>query len=666
MVKPIQAEWNEPKADSCYRIELTSATNVVANVGHFLLWPNDRAVSNTHLQVVTTNGTPVGHQILWSSEGEPLKVLFDCSSHAAAYDVYTGPARLTSPDWTPHAGLILETRKRAEGEAETVAALRKICDESAPILGRSLIPEIFLGIHPHGPTTDFVSIIKGTFLVKQAGQYDFATISDDASCLLVDGKVIAQWPGRHGLHEGRKGQHRGNVTLGAGPHQLEYLNVEYGEGYTLEAAWRPPGQELFKIMPAHVFAPVATYEVTHYAPAPSSPPGARFTWQIDTHFTIGTATIILVSLTALSEGQSYAWEFDDGTRDTSRTVEHVFLSPGMRTVKLQVQTPEGKTTVSQKVLIHSQWTQEKEQPKHLFGRELKRLSHEDLRAAPVADLANVYRIAADEEALQVVRRFAALCLDRKADFDAAHAGVFPEMAMFLQRSDLQEYTMAEQAFRMILDSPLFTPNQKAWAALHLAGLLISSLDRVDEARNLLTRIDVTQLSDSDKRLEKIREGDILFAEGHLDLARKSYSAVGTTYAPGNMGQALKQQARLETARDYLRRHEYDAANQMVQCLEWETPEKRMSTEAGLVMIRIYIERKEFQRGLLLSRRLLPVAGTDIRKSEILSAIIEINLATDRISEANNTYRQLLEGYPYSEATARAKDKWGERFAGNNK
>jgi len=498
--------------------------------------------------------------------------------------------------------------------------------------------------------------------VEQAGQYDFATISDDASCLLVDGNVIVTWPGWHNVHEGRKGQHHGSVTLTPGPHQLEYLNVLKGNDYTIEAAWRPPGEPLFQIMPAQAFTPIAMYEATHYSHAPATPPGARFTWQIEAHFTIGTATLILVSFTALTEGKNYSWEFDDGTREIYPPVEHVFLSPGMRTVKFGLETPEGKASVSQKILIHPQWTQAHEQPRHLFGKEKQRLAREDLRAAPVSDLTSVYRIAVDEEAVKMARRFALLCLARKADFDATHAAVFREMAMYLQRPDLQEYALAEQSFKMVMESPLFPPDQKAWAALHLSGLLISSLDRLNEARTLLSRIDISQLSDSDRRLKNIYEGDLLFAEGHLDLARKSYRAVGTTYAPGNTGQALKRQARIESARDYLRRKECDAAEQMVQRIQWEDPEQRMATETGLVMIRIYIERKEFRRGLLLARRLLPVAGTDIRKSEILSAKIEIDLATDQIPEATQTYHQLMTGYPYSEAAARAKDQWGERFA----
>ncbi len=659
---PIQAEWAVPTADSRYRIELIPGSNTLANTGYFLLYPNDRLNSNTFIRVVSSTGTPLGHQILWSAEGEPMKVLFDCSSHASAFDVYTGPVPTSSPEWAPDAGLILETRKRAEGEPTNAAAIRTICNESKPVLGRSLIPDIFLGIHPHGPTADFASLIKGTFIITQAGEYGFATISEDASCLLVDGKIIAQWPGWHGYHEGRKGQHHGSLSLAPGPHQLEYLNIKRGAGYTIEAAWRPPGRDRFELIPATAFAPVAEYAVTRYEHAPASPPGARFTWQIKAHYTIDSATLVLVSFTPLTGGQDFTWEFDDGTCEHTQATEHVFLSPGMRTVKLTVQTASGKAIISGKILIHPQWTQEKEQPKRLFEREIQRLNTDEFLTAPLSDLVGVLRIAMDEEALTLVKKFASLCLARKADFEASLAGIFLEMGLFLQRHDLQEYTLAEQAFKMAEDSPLFYPNQKAWATLQRAGLLLNSLGRTEEARLLLNQIDVAQLTDTDQRQKKILEGDGFLAEGQLDLARSTYRAIGTTYGPGDTGKALKQQARLETARDYLRRGEFESAEKMLQRLEWESPEQRMATETGIVMMRIQIAQKEFRRALLWSRRLLPLAETDSRKSEILAAMTEIYLATDQLAEATTTYHQLLKNHPYSEAAARAKDRWAERFA----
>jgi len=240
------------------------------------------------------------------------------------------------------------------------------------------------------------------------------------------------------------------------------------------------------------------------------------------------------------------------------------------------------------------------------------------------------------------------------------------MAEFLKRPEVQEYALAEQAFLMVIESPLFSPVQKAWAMLNLSGLLIHYVGRVDEAQEWLGRIEVARLSDSDRRIKRIYEGDVLFADGHLDLARKTYADIGTLYAPGDTRRALKRQASLESARDYLRRGELDAAEQLVSRIGWDDPEQRMASEPGLIMIRVCLERKEFRRALLLSRRLLPVAETDVRKSEILSARIEICLALNYEDEAAGAYRQLLESCPYSEATARAKGKWGDRLARKQK
>jgi PKD repeat protein len=663
----VLAGWDSATGDSRYRIERTSDSNEEADAGFFLLWPNDLAASNVCLQVFSTNGSPVGYEVLWAAEGEPLKVFFNSSAHDSAYYVYTGKSPpLNTPAWNPTSGLILETREREEGDPRNATEIRRICNASSTVLGRSLLPNIFHGINPHGPTDDFVSIITGFFSVETAGSYDFATVSEDASCLLVDRKVVAEWPGWHDCNGGRKGQHHGAIKLNTGRHRIEYLNVKKGFGYTVEAAWRQPGQDRFEIMPASAFAPVGTFEVSSYEPAPSKPIGARFTWDITAHFTIDVATFVHVRFKALNEGQSYTWNFDDGTSADGPVAEHVFLSTGMRTVKLEVQSNGVSSSVSQKVLVHPMWTQQKEHPRHLFKEERRKLAEEDFHSAPVADLVNVYRIAVGEEDLHVAKKFAALCLQRKADFDAEYSGVFSEIALFVQRPDIREYGMAEEAFRIVMESPLFKPDRKAWAALHLSGMLIHYVGRVEDAQNLLAAIESEKLSDSDRRLKKIYEADVLFALGHLDSARQMFASIDTSHASGDTGQILKRQARIETARDCLKRGDFDDSEQMVRSIEWDAPEQRMATETGLIMIRVCIGRNELQRAVLLSRKLLTVAETDFHKSEILSAIVEISVAMKRDSEAASAYRQLLKDYPYSEAAARAKEEWGGRIAADKK
>jgi len=658
--QPLHGQWLSTTADARYRIERSASSASSADTGTFLIWPGDGWGSNTAVQVFTTNGIPVGHSILWAAEGEPATVLFDCSSHAFAYDVYTGPESGVRPEWTMTQGLILETRKRAGGDPVNAKAIRKICADSTPVLGRSLIPGIFLGVHPHGPTADFVSLIEGAFSVEKAGTYEFATISEDASCLSVDGKLIAQWPGWHECHGGRKGQHQGSVKLAAGTHRLEYLNVKQGPGYTVEAAWRPPGRQNFEIMPASAFGSVATYTVTTCETAPSRPPEARFSWHITSHFSSAGASLVAVSFTALTAGERYAWMFDDGARYNTRTVEHVFLSAGLRTVKLDVQTPAGTASLSRKVSVHPLWIQGKDEVRPVLEAVRRRLIRDDFDAAPVADITSVYRIATDEKLYRIAAKFAVLCLNRNAEFDADHARVFGEIALFLQHPEIQDYAHAEKAFTVMLESPVIPADQKAWAAIHLAGLLINSLGRIEDAQVLLRRVDVTRLSDSDKRLRLLYEGDAFLATGQLDRAREAYVSSGTTAARGDTRQALRQQARLETARDYLRRGEVEPAETMVRQIEWDAPEQRMATEPGFIRVRICMAQKEYLRALLLARRLLPAVTPESRKADMLSNIVESCLALGRDAEAVEAYRQLREGYPYSEASARTKDVWDQK------
>ena len=664
---PLHADGNvAAPPESRYRIERAPEGPTKADTGYFVLWPNDPPPADSGLRVVSKSGAEVGHQVLWAAEGEPTKILFDCSGQDAPYYVSILNHPVNPPDWTPPSGLILETRVREPGDPTNLPSLRQTCQASSPVLGRSLIPNIFLGIHPHGPTASFVSIVKGVFSVDKAGEYAFATISEDASCLFVDGKIVAGWYGWHGIQGGRHGQYHGRVTLAAGRHTIEYLNAASGDAYTIEAAWRPPGDDGFSVMPGRSFPPVARYRVAGFEPGPSEKTPIRFKWDITGHFTIGAATFINVKFQALTDGERYEWSFDDGTKALGSAVEHVFLSPGMRGVTLQAQRNGQVTSLTRKIRVHPLWTQETEQPRHLYKEERHRLAREDLGAAPVADLVGAYRIAADEEDLPMAGRFAALCLARAKEVDKDQAGVFSEMAMFVQRPDMQEYSLAEQAFRIVIGSPYPSPEQKAWASLHLAGLLVHYVGRPDEADPLLKTIDADKLSDTDKRLKRIYEADVLFANGHVEAARDVFASIGTSYAPGDTGQALKRSAQLETARDYLRRGEFDDAEQMIRCIEWEAPEQRVAGEPGLVMIKVCMGRREFARALILARKLLPVAETDARKAEILLATTEICLALNQNPDAAKAYHQLLEAYPYSEAAATAKDKWSGKLDANNK
>ena len=119
-------------------------------------------------------------------------------------------------------------------------------------------------MHLHGPSYDFISHYSGFFTAPRSGRYRFATISDDASFLLVNGKSVTQWPGWHGVQGGRRGQYCKDIKLTAGRHRLDYWHVQSSGTTVTVAAWQPPEQRRLTIMPPEAFVPVARFYPQSY------------------------------------------------------------------------------------------------------------------------------------------------------------------------------------------------------------------------------------------------------------------------------------------------------------------------------------------------------------------------------------------------------------------
>ena len=78
---------------------------------------------------------------------------------------------------------------------------------------------------------------QGTLIVPQDGTYEFRLDSDDGSRLSVDGHVIAEHDGLHGL--GRVQVVVAELKRGRVPIRLDYF--QRGQGYGLDASWSGPG-----------------------------------------------------------------------------------------------------------------------------------------------------------------------------------------------------------------------------------------------------------------------------------------------------------------------------------------------------------------------------------------------------------------------------------------
>jgi TolA-binding protein len=166
------------------------------------------------------------------------------------------------------------------------------------------------------------------------------------------------------------------------------------------------------------------------------------------------------------------------------------------------------------------------------------------------------------------------------------------------------------------------------------------------------------LNADERRLWRLLEGDLLLARGQYEQARKQYASMGGKPPDGEWNFARA--ARLESAAILLEHGRWDDAQAALDNLQMESPLERISLDTGLLTLHLELGRKEFGRALVDGNTLLKAAGDDPRQSEILFTVVEAGLATGKEQEAQKALDRLLKNFPYSEAAAKAKDRWTKK------
>lgn len=652
-----EADWHLAEAPERFALRPAGKTPPAATVGAVYLFTAHR-----HFAVLTESGERVGHQVLWHAPDEAVKLLFDCRTQAAAYWAYASDTPLpTAPAWMPAAGLRLETRSLAQHDPIDTLDQVKALWAAGAVLGRSLVPQIFDGIHPHGPSQDFIARYRGWFVAPRPGTYTFATVSDDGSWLLVNGQPVASWPGYHGPHAGRRGSHSGTITLGAGTHAIEYWGVQGASIFTFVAAWQRPGEKHPSVMPADAFVPVPRWRSTACEVRGKSQGRAAFSWRAVAHTRDAGSTLVTVECAALRPPPTghCVWDFDDGVTARGATVRHI-LTPGRHTIALAIRRG-GKTIATrvQPAHIAPVWRQREAWPEAVARAQAERIAVLDADALPATVLAALARWARVAGEAALFSNLGAACLKRQQALEGEDRRLFYHLGFHYQEPHIRRYAAGVRAFRAFLAGASGTAEERQRCKLHLAGLFIHGLGRPQAGQALLTEeLDPAPLSDADRRLARLYSGDAHLAQGAVDAARAAYLSAGSVVEHTDLHYVSRRRARLESAKDYLRRGAYDEAIQLAREVEWETPLERLGTETGLIMIAGQAGRGETVLARNQCLRLLHCAPMGRDRAEILYWLAALDTRLGRTEEAAATRRRLYEEHPYSEAAARALERWG--------
>ncbi len=614
--------------------------------------------------IFNPDGKPVAFEKIWTAQGEPTRVCFDTSSGDTAYYVCYGPdLPAAGGSWKPEAAVLVETRAcRSDLPINTAAEVARLLNSASTPSGRDYVPDIFLGANPFGPSAYYIATFTGWFTVPAAAQYTFATASDDASYLEVDNRTVATWYGMHGAEGGRHGEHSGTITLPAGVHRLGYLQIQLGSASAAVAAWKPPGHAHVELMPPSAFGPVARFRATRCESASRGAERLYFDWHTVDHCALAEAMFVRVQFRVVNSAprRSFRWHFDDGGEDTGVNPRHFFPEPGLRLVEVEAwENGAVVATNSVRVRIIPEWQQRDWWRDDVFNQAKSDLLHRDLALMPARDLMAVWDLAERADDPELLMHSGENLMKRQSEFNVPVYGpTFYKTGLVFEHQGDAGDALADKSFRLALAPQRAVPAVSDPAKLHLAALLIHCTGELDEAGKVLGGITGGLLTADDRRRWRLLQGDLLLARGQPEEARKQFAAAGEKQAGAGFNAARA--ARLESASILLEHGHWEDAQEALDRLQLDMPLERMSLDTGLLALDLAMGRKEFQRAFTDGQTLLALAGGDPRQSEVLYSVVETGLALGKKEEAQKALGRLLKDFPYSEAAAKAKDKWSKK------
>ncbi len=108
--------------------------------------------------------------------------------------------------------------------------------------------------NPWGPDEYYIAVYWGNFYCPETGTYEFAVDSDDAAFLLIDGELVAEFPGNHAKAD--NWDHKGKIFLEKGVHKITYYFQEWEIIQVIRAAWKLPSRTEFEVIPKEFYDPV--------------------------------------------------------------------------------------------------------------------------------------------------------------------------------------------------------------------------------------------------------------------------------------------------------------------------------------------------------------------------------------------------------------------------
>jgi PKD repeat protein len=616
---------------------------------------------------------PVPWRVLQVGPGDACRVAFLTTQGVHEYRISYGGkpagAPAASPVWpdkTP--GLLLEVRKLKPCDFNRLDSMQAAFASAEPI-GADYVPTVYHRFNPVNPAPEpYLSVHKGTLLADRPGRYVFHTSSQDASFLLVDGKQVVAWPGYHGPTGDTR--FRGETTLTAGTHAFEYVHGASGPDSCMVAAWQPPGAEKAESIPPTAFGSqlVARLPGTdlHHSGKRSL---REFASEVQGEAPVadGEQPLVRVRFHYLASGgganrPKAHWDFGDGQTSTVLDPVHVYLHPGLYTVKLTVPGETDATAVVNRLNV---------------GRavEFEGESHVPDQLAAYLPLLDKYDPAKLDPAglLQLVRVYVqAQQFDRAAK--VAQAGLLggrekvEELsALFLVREVgpmLRDRLDNPDSARGFYEGAVKVLGPEAWKAeceVAAADVLLNDLLRPADARKLLDAASGRQSSITTptlaSQLERVR-GDWYARQGKKAESLAAYAKAEAARADRRTvaEQEAWRGALSRSSEAYLREKQLDRARDELRRWQDEFPSDRVQGYLPLLQARLLAARGKFAAAAVMASDLLTVNPDSAYADRIVFLAADSQEKGGRPEQARALYQSLVTDYPGSPLVTDVKSR----------
>ncbi|MBI9016593.1 MAG: NPCBM/NEW2 domain-containing protein [Phycisphaerae bacterium] len=653
------------------------------------LFVNQWDPSKLYPVIIDHIGNQLSSRIISARPGQPMVVAFDSSSVGNIAYVYLFPrntADAGKTSWYPTSGLWLQTRYSTENnsQARTLNGLLKTYSQNSVAIDGELVDSIFHGfpIHHLAPTPDMqapdtsklgVYYYLGHFNIETAGNYVFAATSQWACFISIDGKLIIDWPGTHNIHGGRRAEHRQTVNLSKGIHKIEYLNCSpLGEMNTL-AAWLDepaPVEGLphgIRIMAPGDFTPVGKFVPVSFK---SETPSKLYPCinvkviddlRTDFYSRCMVAMNFNIAEDSISSRYTYTWHFDDNIQTVGTNVDHLFLAPGVRTVKLIVK--DGTRDVfdfSFVVNVHPDWHKINNDGRNAYYFD-KLLAKKPLDKASSSDLINLYLIASEIYRPVWQNKVANIALARTDELlkDYKNLELVMAMADFLRSPTQQQYSRSAELYEKIAADTEKDTDQYCRAVLAQAQLKLFAENQPQEALDIIDEIY------RNRSISKTTWSKLLQTKAYcyLGLDQSSKASVTLDLLPTGKTKDdefdldIQNQAAIRSAANLVKAdqvEQLDIAYEKIQTVLSASPPMLLDPQLNIALLDIYLGRKENIIALNLAAAIMNLDLNERFIPEVMLRQVKAYCGLKDIEAARTVYKQLSQDYPFTPAITSAR------------